>query len=51
MRGTIKLDDEAALKTCKIGDIGPDRVLPPEFQTAELAGTQALPKPELRFGH
>ena len=40
----INLDDESMLSTNKIHDIGPDRLLTDEFETAERPGTKVPPK-------
>ena len=43
----ITLDDHAWIEAYKIGDIGPQRRLPPELQPSELATTEQAPKPPL----
>ena len=49
MAAAVQLEREPGLRAKEIENEGPDRLLPPEFQTAQLAITKHPPKQLFRF--
>ena len=47
----IKFDRKPGGAARKIDHVIPDRILPREFETANLAGAQVRPQPPFRVGH